>query len=185
MRHRRISRSPGATVFHAGGAERGLTPAPDCRVPAANGSGRILWTRRSNEGWPSGCPLDDPSFATAVSTCSPVRKGTIASLIHRPRSRNGERGHAPHPISPGGAFRGRGQSRLLQPAAQATGSPTDSSDRSVLREKSRAALIVSRIWSKETVALTRHCPCGTATLEYPAVWPYRPDCPECPNPETP
>lgn len=108
MRHRRISRSPGVTVFHAGGADHGLTPAPDCRVPAASGSGRILWTRRSNEGRPAGCPLDDPSFATAVSTCSPTRKGTIVSLIHRPRSRNGERGHTPHPISPGGAFRRAG-----------------------------------------------------------------------------
>ncbi|MCI1515904.1 MAG: hypothetical protein LKH81_01890 [Acetobacter sp.] len=38
-----------------------------------------------------GCPLDDPSFAAAVSTCSPVRKGATASLIHRPRSRNGKK----------------------------------------------------------------------------------------------
>lgn len=83
-----------------------LDTRPDCRVPAANGSGHILWTRRSNEGWPASCAQDDPSFATAVSTCSPVRKGAIASLIHRPRSWNGERGHASHPISPGGAFRG-------------------------------------------------------------------------------
>ncbi len=86
---------------------RGLRPdtRPDCRVPAANGSGRILWTRRSNEDWPTGCPLDDPSFAAAVSTCSPTWKGAIASLIHRPRSWNGARGHVPHLNSPGGAFR--------------------------------------------------------------------------------
>ncbi|MFT8828745.1 hypothetical protein [Acetobacter syzygii] len=107
MRHRRISRSPGATVFPAGGAGCGLTPAPDCRVPAANGSGGILWTRRSNEGGPASCPLDDPSFATAVSTFTD-EEGAIASLIHRPRSRNGERGHNPPPISPGGAFRRAG-----------------------------------------------------------------------------
>ncbi|MBS1016605.1 MULTISPECIES: hypothetical protein [Acetobacter] len=56
----------------------GQTPAPDCHVPAANGSGRILWTRRSNEGWPAGCPLDVPSFAIAVSICSLMRKGTTA-----------------------------------------------------------------------------------------------------------
>lgn len=108
MRHRRISRSPGATVLHAGDVDYGQTPAPDCRVPAANGSGRILWTRRSNEGWSAGCPLDDPSFAAAVSTCSPTRKGATASLIHRPRSWNGARGHVPHPNSPGGAFRRTG-----------------------------------------------------------------------------
>ncbi|WP_222594641.1 hypothetical protein, partial [Acetobacter oeni] len=69
---------------------------------------RVAWTRRSNEGGPAGCPLEDPSFATIVSTCSPMRKGAIAPLIHRPRSRNGERGHAPHLISPGGAFRRAG-----------------------------------------------------------------------------
>lgn len=62
-------------------------------------------------------------------------EGDHRSLIHRPCSRNGEKGHTPHPISPGGAFRGF-FSRLLQPAARATGSPTDSSDRSVPREKS-------------------------------------------------
>lgn len=37
---------------------------------------------------------------------------------------------------------GRGTSRLLQPAARATGSPTDSSYRSVLRETSCAAIII-------------------------------------------
>lgn len=112
------------------------------------------------------------------------KEGDHRSLIHRPCSRNGEKGHAPHPISPGGAFR-RDQPRLLQPAARATGSPTDSSDRSASCEKSGAAIIVLEICSKETMALTRHCPCGTARRGYPSVWPCRPDCPECPIPETP
>ncbi len=138
----------------------------------------------SNEDWPAGCPLDDPSFAMAVSNCSPVRKGAIASLIHRPLSRHGERGHNPPPISPGGAFR-RDQPRLPQPAARATGSPTDSSDRSMLHEKSGVALIVFGIRWKETMALTRHCPCGTARPGCPSASPCRPDCPEYPNPETP
>lgn len=142
----------------------------------------------------------DPSFQRRRASRLPAGRSllrhccfdlfTVEEGDHRlphPSSPQPERGKRSRPASDlsGWAFRGRGQSRLLQPAAQATGSPTDSSDRSVLREKSRAALIVSRIWSKETVALTRHCPCGTATLEYPAVWPYRPDCPECPIPETP
>ena len=35
------------------------------------------------------------------------------------------------------------------------------------------------------MALTRHCPCGTARPGCPSVWPCRPDCPECPIPETP
>ncbi|WP_034882049.1 hypothetical protein, partial [Gluconobacter thailandicus] len=99
--HRRISRSPGATVFHADGADHGQTPAADCRVFAANGSGRILWTRRSNKGGPASCPLDDPSFAAAVSTCSSTRKGATASLIHRPRSWNGAKGHPPAPVLSG------------------------------------------------------------------------------------
>ena len=122
MLHRRISRSPGATVFHAGGADRGQTSAPDCRVPAANGSDRILWTRRSNEGWPASCPLDDPSFATAVSTCSPVRKGP--PLPH-PSSLQPEWGKGSHsaPVLSGRGFPGRGPSRLLQSEARANGEP--------------------------------------------------------------
>lgn len=184
MRHRRISCSPGATVFHAGGADRGQTPAPDCRVPAANGSGRILWTRRSNEGSPAGCPLDDPSFATAVSTGSPVRKGP--PLPH-PSSLQPEWGKGSHsaPDLSGRGLPGRGPSRLLQPAARATGSPTGSSDRSAPCEKSGVAIIIPGMWLKETMALTRHCPCGTSRPGCPSVWPCRPDCPEYPNPETP
>ncbi|WP_170213675.1 hypothetical protein, partial [Novacetimonas hansenii] len=112
VRHTRISRSPGATVFHAGGADRGYTPAPDYRVPAANGSGRILWTRRSNEGGPADCALDDPSFAMAVSTCSLMRKRTTAPSFAGLAAGTGKE-VTPRTRSPsGGAFRGMSRPKL-------------------------------------------------------------------------
>lgn len=107
MRHKRISRSPGATVLHAGDMDYGLTPAPDCRVPPANGSGRILWTRRFNEGWPAGCPLDDPSFAAFIADRFTVDDGDrhiSCQSLGQPEM--GETSPS-LPVSPGGAFRVR------------------------------------------------------------------------------
>ncbi|WP_141261938.1 hypothetical protein [Komagataeibacter diospyri] len=48
-----------ATVFPAGGTDRGQTPAPDCRVPAANGSGRMdpSFQRRQASQLPAGRSL--------------------------------------------------------------------------------------------------------------------------------
>lgn len=127
MRHRRISRSPGATVFHAGGAGCGLTPAPDCHVPAANGSDRILRTRRSNEDWPAGCPLDDPSFSTDVPTASSTRKGTTAPSSVVPSVGMGKEVTA----RPGGAFR-----RAVHPTC---------SDRQRGQRGARRVCVVSRL----------------------------------------
>lgn len=95
MRHKRISRSPGATVLHAGDMDYGLTPAPDCRVPPANGSGRILSTRRFNEGWPAGCPLDDPSFAAFIADRFTGEEGAVTSLVSHSHSRKWERRRRP------------------------------------------------------------------------------------------
>lgn len=65
-------------------------------------------------------PLD-PSFQRRLASRLPAgrsllrhgcfdlftdEEGGHRSLVRRPHSRNGEKGHAPHPISPGGAFRG-------------------------------------------------------------------------------